>query len=86
MPVDNRNCRDCFYFQGQFDENCCCNYLLITGYRRPCPPGEGCAVKKPRGCVRRMADQRRAEKKAEKARQWLSALVGRGGEQDSGQE
>ena len=23
----------------------CCNYLLMTGKRRPCPPGKDCTVK-----------------------------------------
>lgn len=24
----------------------CCDYLLMTGHRRPCPPGEDCTVRK----------------------------------------
>ena len=24
----------------------CCDYLLITGRRRPCPPGAGCTEKR----------------------------------------
>jgi len=23
----------------------CCNYLGVTGHRRPCPPGDGCTVR-----------------------------------------
>jgi len=47
-------CKDCSYFHGQFDENCCCNYIFEEGHRRPCPPGAQCTVKKPRERARRM--------------------------------
>ena len=43
--VDNRYCRDCVYFIGWFDTTRCCNYLLVTGESRKCPPGSGCTKK-----------------------------------------
>lgn len=60
MTVDNKNCRNCKYFHGRFDETCCCNYLLMTGKRRPCPPGAGCTVKVKRKRPRRMREDREA--------------------------
>ena len=45
MTVDNKNCLDCKYYQGNHLEYCTCNYLFITDKRRPCPPGAGCTVK-----------------------------------------
>lgn len=49
-----KNCKDCVYFHGQFDENCCCNYIFEEGHSRPCLPGALCTVKKPRERSRRM--------------------------------
>lgn len=40
-------CRGCIYF----DYYKCCNYFLVTGKHRPCPPGKGCTEKKKRRCV-----------------------------------
>lgn len=34
-------CRPCAY-RGQATGGLCCDYLLITGNRRGCPPGTGC--------------------------------------------
>lgn len=60
MTVDNKNCRNCAYFHGSYDESCCCNYLLTTGKRRPCPPGAGCTVKVKRKLLRKIrGDQHR---------------------------
>lgn len=33
-----RSCIGCGYHAG------CCIYILITGHRRPCPPGDACTV------------------------------------------
>lgn len=38
-------CSGCTYYYGHSDYSRCCNYLLVTGRRRPCPPGAGCTVK-----------------------------------------
>lgn len=40
LPKRVRPCRGC-RFLGGLD----CDYLLITGKKRPCAPGEGCTVK-----------------------------------------
>lgn len=48
-PIINRNakyCKGCFYWGGHDESACCCNYLLITDKRRPCPPGKNCTVRK----------------------------------------
>ena len=38
--------RDCIHY-GYWDVNVpCCDYLLNTGHRRPCPAGENCTVYK----------------------------------------
>lgn len=39
------SCKGCDYavlLSGEW----CCDYLSVTGHRRPCPPGEGCTVRK----------------------------------------
>lgn len=39
------SCKGCAYaalLSGMW----CCDYLSMTGHRRPCPPGEGCTVRK----------------------------------------
>lgn len=59
----NKNCVSCIYFGGQFDENCCCNYIFVSGHARPCPPGDGCTVKIRRPRDRRMRSDRLAERK-----------------------
>lgn len=38
------NCFNCVY-RGKFGDTHCCSYILVTGRRRPCPPGDGCTVK-----------------------------------------
>ena len=45
-------CSDCAY-SGKAGGMRCCNYLLTTNQRRPCPPGEGCTVKVGRKVYRR---------------------------------
>ena len=42
-------CDGCEWFYAVYAVNRCCNYLLDTGRRRPCPPGKGCTVKRGRG-------------------------------------
>ena len=57
----DKNCWNCFYWQGHSEPAMCCNYLLITDKRRPCPPGKDCTVKKPR--------KRRRKKQAERIKE-----------------
>jgi hypothetical protein len=49
----NKFCDDCWYCCKLADGLRCCNYLLKTNHRRPCPPGEGCTVKIKRKVYRR---------------------------------
>lgn len=46
--MNHDGCEGCIYFYGGQEINRCCNYLLDTGKRRPCPPGTECTVKKER--------------------------------------
>ena len=47
-------CDDCYYCVNFRSGGMrCCNYLIMTNQRRPCPPGEGCTVKVPRKVYRR---------------------------------
>lgn len=39
-------CGGCRYRRGYTSDNKTCDYLLIEGHRRPCPPGAQCTVKK----------------------------------------
>lgn len=48
-------CKGCFYRRGSTEASKSCDYILIEGHRRPCPPGKGCTVKK---------KERRRKKKA----------------------
>ena len=42
-------CRGCVYWrQTGNGVTTSCDYILLTGCRRPCPPGEACTVKKKR--------------------------------------
>lgn len=43
-----KHCPGCLYYHAYYRVNLCCNYLLDTGHRRPCPPGVQCTAKKPR--------------------------------------
>lgn len=38
-------CKDCVYAV-KLSGAWCCDYLALTGHRRPCPPGEDCTVRK----------------------------------------
>ena len=44
---NHRGCQGCIYYGGDYYR--CCNYILVMGKRRPCPPGKGCTVRKERG-------------------------------------
>lgn len=47
-------CDNCVYSGSLTGLNTrCCNYLLATNQRRPCPPGPGCTVKVSREVKRR---------------------------------
>ena len=35
-------CKGCIYY---FSTSGTCDYLIMTGKRRPCPAGKGCSVK-----------------------------------------
>lgn len=48
-------CEGCYFFGGRWETSKCCNYYLITGIRRPCPPGRGCTVRAGKGSTRRKA-------------------------------
>lgn len=39
------SCKGCAY-AALLSGAWCCDYLCMTGHRRPCPPGEGCTVRK----------------------------------------
>ena len=43
--VYERACAGCVYFGWVGSYLGCCNYILMEGKRRPCPPGKGCTVK-----------------------------------------
>ncbi len=40
----NVSCKGCGYAI-RLDGDWCCDYLGITGHRRPCPPGADCTVR-----------------------------------------
>jgi hypothetical protein len=44
--MDPHPCDGCNYYYGLYHNTKCCNYLLDTNRRRPCPFGQGCTVKK----------------------------------------
>ena len=44
--VCDKNCSDCHWVSLITGNHYwCCNYLIRTDKKRPCPPGEGCTVK-----------------------------------------
>lgn len=55
--VCDRYCHGCVYYQGWFDYNACCNYILVEGESRKCDPGKGCTKMVKR--KRRRKSQRR---------------------------
>ena len=38
-------CDDCFYYRHVTESTKCCNYIFVTGHKRPCDPGTGCTVR-----------------------------------------
>lgn len=45
----NAACRGCMYLGSLYAQSTAertCDYILITGHCRPCPPGAGCTAKK----------------------------------------
>lgn len=40
-----KNCEGCIYFGGGNESARTCNYIFITGKRRPCNPGKECTEK-----------------------------------------
>ena len=69
----NDPCRGCFYYGGNSDAVKCCSYFLTTGIRRPCPPGEGCTVKKTKQQVKAEAIARAHVKKGKKKNETVQA-------------
>lgn len=55
-------CEGCEHFYSYYLVNRCCNYIFDTGHKRPCPPGQGCTVKKPRRSVGAVAVEKSTEK------------------------
>ncbi len=41
----SKQCEGCAYAV-LLSHDWCCDYLSLTGHRRPCPPGEACTVRK----------------------------------------
>lgn len=39
-------CRGCIYAGWTSSWDPCCDYILMTGHMRPCPPGAGCTEKR----------------------------------------
>ena len=38
-------CKGCVYYDGWYESNRHCNYILVEGKRRMCDPGKGCIRK-----------------------------------------
>lgn len=47
-------CDNCVY-KGKVAGKPCCDYMIRTDHRRPCPAGDGCTVKVPREVKRKKA-------------------------------
>lgn len=59
-------CAGCVY-RGRAGSRDICEYLLMTGHKRPCPPGENCTVKKMEGDGTHMARQSSFDKERARA-------------------
>ena len=60
-----KGCAYAVYLSGAW----CCDYLQIVGHRRPCPPGEGCTVRKAANVTKKgSAFMKRREWDTEKAK------------------
>ena len=46
MNPQMATCMDCYYAETSGIPSCA--YILMEGHKRPCPPGEGCEVKRVR--------------------------------------
>jgi hypothetical protein len=44
----SQKCMNCKYYYGSYDFSIVCNYLFVTGRKRPCEPGDKCTVMIPR--------------------------------------
>lgn len=44
----DKSCIGCVHYYAMFRANKCCNYIFDEGHMRPCPPGRGCSVYKPK--------------------------------------
>jgi len=44
--AEKHPCEGCSYFGGRWEFAKTCNYLLLTGRRRPCPTGKECIVRR----------------------------------------
>lgn len=42
----DKHCEGCHYYRCICTGWMGCNYILLTGKKRPCPPGKDCTVKK----------------------------------------
>ena len=49
----NKFCDNCVYAAKLADGSQCCNYIIKTNHKRPCPPGEECTVNVARKVYRR---------------------------------
>ena len=58
----NNPCEGCDYYGGCAKAVWCCNYYLITGERRQCPPGHGCTVRSASGKTKRKPMKIRANR------------------------
>ena len=43
--VCDKYCKTCVYYDGWYESNAHCNYILIEGKSRQCDPGKGCTKK-----------------------------------------
>ena len=42
----DKHCMGCYYYKPlNCPEMRCCNYIFMTGHKRPCDPGKDCTVK-----------------------------------------
>lgn len=58
----DKNCCNCYYYQGGSDMDLCCNYIFIEDQKRPCPPGKDCTVKRPRKRRRKLNEERKRDR------------------------
>lgn len=39
-------CVGCWYFFGYYEGSRCCNYIFVSGEKRPFPPGKDCTERR----------------------------------------